>query len=151
MADNTEAIIITIRRCLAKGTDRPNAIQKALHAQDIELSLRQIDRYVVGIYQGKHPDPWLDKFLNVTYPEQFKKSLQGLETALELLLKYARDGNAKERTLAASNYGKLHIEYMNLIHKGPAISMMRKLKVKAERLAKEVTEERKITKKLPIS
>lgn len=131
-------------------TDNVNAITEALRLEGIDVSKKTIERDIAGIYRGDYPDPWLDNFLNVIYPEMFKKCIKEIEEAKDRLKGYGDiDTNSARIAIAATtNHARINMDLINLIHKGPSVKMMRNLKVKADKLARALDEERKITEKL---
>ncbi len=131
-------------------TDKVQEILKSLEGQGIQTTEDIIKQDIRDIYGGAYPDPWLDNFLNIVYPGMFKQCIEGLNKCLQDLDKYTgADTNSSKNTITAINSkAKIQLELINLMHKGPSVKMMRALKVKADRLAQALDEERTITKKL---
>jgi len=143
--------ITVIKRALTE-TDQLNEIYEALKAEGIECTESIIEKDIRAIHRGDYPDMWLDNFLNVVYPEMFRSALKEINEIRIKLKEYTQaETNGSRNVITALNsQAKLELELINLMSKGPSIRMMRNLKVKADKLARALDEERTITKKLDI-
>ena len=139
--------INVIKRSLSE-TDNVKAITERLEAEGIESTETQTKEDIRLIYRGAYPDSWLDNFLNIVYPEMFKETIKDLSDIKAQLKTYTQtETNGSKNVITALNsMAKIDIELINLIHKGPSVRMMRGLKVKADKLARALEEERTITK-----
>ena len=153
MQEHAQVIYKRINAIKAKltETDKVQEILKDLEAQGIHTTEDTIQRDIREIYRGAYPDPWLDNFLNIVYPGMFKQCIEGLNKCLSDLDKYtgAETNSSKNTITAINSKAKIQLELINLMHKGPSVKMMRALKVKADKLAEALDQERTITKKLP--
>ena len=153
MQEHAQVIYKRINAIKAKltETDKVQEIYKALEAQGIHTTEDTIQRDIRDIYRGAYPDAWLDNFLNIVYPGMFKDCIEGLNQCLRDLDKYtgAETNSSKNTITAINSKAKIQLELINLMHKGPSVKMMRALKVKADKLAEALDQERTITKKLP--
>ena len=139
--------INVIKRSLNQGLTDFKDIEEQCQIEGIQLTQDIFERDIRDIYRGSYPDAWLDNFLNVIYPEMFKQCIKELNDAKVKLETYTQaDTNSSKNVITAINSkAKINLELINLIHKGPSVRMMRSLKVKADRLARALDEERKIT------
>jgi len=137
------------REILSKGIDKPENIKQTLSDEyDIQTTVDTIERDVRDIHGGAYPDPWLDNFLSVEYPEIFKRAINDIIYACDNLKELTNVANNKQiRIMANNGLMKGQSELIKVLEHGPNVRMMKKLKIKTERLAKEVQEERKITNK----
>jgi len=139
--------INVIKRSLNQGLTDFKDIEEQCQVEGIPLTQDILKRDLAGIYRGDYPDPWLDNFLNVVYPEMFKQCIKEITEAKDRLKDYTQaDTNSSKIAVSAlTNHARINMDLINLIHKGPSVRMMRSLKVKADRLARALDEERKIT------
>ena len=133
---------------LSNGLVNDAKIKQMLSHEDIDVSIDTIQQDIRDIYAGKYPDPWLDNFLSVEYPLIFKQTLEEINEACTNLKTLAGPANNKQIQVMANNgIIKGQTELIKVLERGPNVRMMKKLKQKTERLAKEIQEERTITKK----
>ncbi len=130
-------------------TDNNETIVKAIEAQGIPTTKEIVETDIRGIYRGSYPDEWLDNFLNVIYPNMFKETIEDLKEIQTKLKEYTHlETNSSKNVITALNsQAKIDIELISLMHKAPSVKMMRNLKVKADKLARALEEERTITTK----
>ena len=152
MSESTADILTRVKvisECLAIGKVKPQDIKQTLSlSHDIEVSERTISRDVADIYAGLYPDPWLDNFLSVEMPLIFKQSLESINESCIRLKTLAGPANNKQVQIMANNgIIKGQTELIKILERGPNVRMMKQLKIKTERLAKEIQEERTITQK----
>jgi len=141
--------INVIKQQLAE-TDKVSLIVEAIQAEGIETTETQTNKDIRAIYNGEYEDPWMSNFLNVIYPSMFKETIKELNDIIKRF-KAMGDPKYSQQTVMSAliNEAKVRLELLNLLHKGPAVKQMRNLKVKADKLARALEEERTITKKLP--
>lgn len=151
MARNAADILKRVRLIsvyLSNGLVNEDKIKQMLSHEGVDISIETIQQDIRDIYAGKYPDPWLDNFLSIEYPLIFKQTLEEIKEACIRLKTLAGPANNKQIQIMANNgIVKGQTELIKVLERGPNIRMMKKLKVKTERLAKEIQEERTITKK----
>lgn len=100
------------------------------------------------INSGKWAESYLDLLLDVNYPEMYEQTLQIMHSNLQELKNLSdTTENPQLKAKILISHTKLHMNILEVMHKGAVIREMKRLSTKAKILVREVLQQDSMIKK----